>query len=105
MYFRKRQKQRQSGEGKTSPAESSEDAQPYLQQKAELEAKEKRQHELDAQELRYEMEGAQTWHEIEGATNTNETSGEAIQGHDSDRLIQELRGEEHSKELEGSMIE
>ena len=36
---------------------SEEETQPYLQQKAELEAEEKRRIELEAVEVRYEMDG------------------------------------------------
>ena len=66
-----------------------EDTQPYLQQKAELEAEEKRKHELEARERRYEMG-------IEG-----ERYELPVEEHDlMIRTRQELRGEEHSKELE-----
>lgn len=66
-----------------------EDTQPYLQHKAELEDEERRRHEMDAREARYEMNGEDTMHEI---------------GTGGDRRIsalQELKGPEHSKELEG----
>lgn len=66
-----------------------EDTQPYLQQKAELEAEEKRKYELEARERRLEMgnEGERYELPVEG-------EGRMI------RARQELRGEEHSTELE-----
>lgn len=68
--------------------ESQEDGQPYLQQKAELEAEENRKHELDALE---------TPHEI-----GNEGERYELPANEEDviRMRQELRGEEHCKELE-----
>lgn len=42
----------------------SEDSQPYLQRKAELEAEEKKRHELEAEERRYELDGENRIHEI-----------------------------------------
>lgn len=66
-----------------------EDPQPYLQQKAELEAEEKRKHELEAREKRFEM--------------GNEGERYELPVEEEDLMIrtrQELRGEEHSKELE-----
>lgn len=70
----------------------SEDRQPYLQQKAELEAEEKRKHELEAEERRYELDGESRIHEI----------SENSHGLPSLRARQELRGEDHSKELDAS---
>lgn len=63
--------------------------QPYLQQKAELEAEERRQYELHAQETRYEMAGEPAIQEISSDEGVRRLS-----------RLQELRGEEHSKELE-----
>lgn len=68
-----------------------EDNQPYLQQKAELEAEEKRKHELHAEERRYELDGESRIHEI---------PEESSHGMQSLHMRQELRGEEHSRELE-----
>lgn len=97
---RRRRRQRSLDKGKGGVAEPSEENQPYLQQKAELEAAQKRQLELDGREVRYEMDGAQTRHEVEGAESANEMSERPwLQG--SLLLTHELRGEEHSKELEG----
>lgn len=46
------------------PSSSPEDAQPYLQQKSELDAEEARKHELHAEELRYEL-AEDTIHEMQ----------------------------------------
>ena len=65
-----------------------EDSQPYLQQKAELEAEEKRKHELEARERTYEIGSEGRRYEL--------------QVEEEDLMIrtrQELRGEEHSTEL------
>ena len=56
-----------------------EDTRPYLQQKAELEAEEKRKHELEALERRYELPAGEQ-------DSMNQTR-------------KELRGEEHSAKL------
>lgn len=66
-----------------------EDTQPYLQQKAELEAEEKRKYELEARERRLEMGNEGEIYEL-----PVEGEGRMI------RARQELRGEEHSTELE-----
>ena len=68
-----------------------EDPRPYLQQKAELEAEEKRKDELEARERRYEI--------------GNEGERYELPVEEGDLMIrsrQELRGEEHSRELETS---
>ena len=64
-------------------------AQLYLQQKAELDD-EQRRHEMEAVEVRYEMEGEGEIQEI------------PIEGRRRERHFdtQEMRGEEHSKELD-----
>lgn len=68
-----------------------EDSQPYLQQKAELEAEEIRKHELEVGEIRHELDGKSRIHEI---------SDESGHGLPSVYERQELRGEEISRELE-----
>lgn len=68
-----------------------EDSQPYLQQKAELEAEETRKHELEVGEIR---------HELDGKIRIQEISDESSHGLPSVYQRQELRGEEHSRELE-----
>lgn len=78
----------------------SEDAQPYLQQKAELEAAEKRRIELEAAEVRYEMDGEDDRHEMPGIDVDNEIDTVARPETSSLKTKHELRGEEFSKELE-----
>ena len=77
-------------EDATSKKEGSqhEDQQPYLQQKAELEAEEKRKYELEARERRYEIG-------VEGERYELPVEGQDMMI----RTRQELRGEEHSTEL------
>ena len=76
----------------TSPGTTS-DVQLYVDQKAELEDEERRRHELDASGIAYEMEGEDRIFEMPGDGDTE------IRTAQSDRT-QELRGAEHSKELE-----
>lgn len=64
-----------------------EDAQAYIQQKAELEVEDNREFELEAGEKRFEI--------VEG--ERYELSGNE---EDMMSMRQELRGDEHSKELE-----
>ena len=68
----------------------SEGRQPYLQQKGELEDKEKRVYELESCESRHEIEGSDI---AGGMAAARDENGEPRSG------VQELRGEEHSKEL------
>lgn len=68
-----------------------EDSQPYLQQKAELEAEEMRKHELEVGEMR---------HELDGESRIQELSDDSSHGLPSVYQRQELRGEEHSRELD-----
>ncbi len=75
-------------------------SQPYLQQKAELEAEERRKFELEAQEKRYELDADDTIHEAEGENHRHEFSTERIRSPMlSIRTRQESRGEEYSREL------
>lgn len=69
------------------------DTQPYVDQKAELEDEERRKHELSSTGIMYEMEGENRIFEMpsDAGTRTKLTS---LQG------IHEMRGAEHSKELE-----
>lgn len=71
--------------------ENAETSQPYLQPKAELEAEEKRKHELEAEQRRYELDGEGEIHEVYAGDS---------QAKAPVQTRQELRGEEHSKELE-----
>lgn len=63
--------------------------QPYLQQKAELEDAERRKHELEAHNIVYEMVGGDAIYEVATGDQRRRVS-----------TLQELRGTEHSKELE-----
>ena len=91
VYKRRKVQETLEEEDATSKTEGSphEDQQPYLQQKAELEAEEKRKYELEARERRYEMgvEGERYELPVEGQDMMIQTR-------------QELRGEEHSTELD-----
>lgn len=75
-----------------------EETQPYLQKKSELEAEEARKYELHAEQLRYEL-GDNTIHEMQSGDQTFTESRLAMP---SLRATHELRAEEHSKELEAS---
>ena len=90
LFWRRsrRIKERNAVTGHRTPPE---DMQPYLQQKAELEAEEKRKHELALNERRYELNGETTIHEI------SDGNGD---GFPTSHVRQELGGEEHSRELE-----
>lgn len=99
IYLWKRHRRSQSAKSKK---DSSDDTQPYLQQKAELDSEERKQLELDGQELRYEMDGVEGRYEMEGDDGPHEVAAERRrQGLLSLGQTHELRGEEHSKELEG----
>ena len=80
----------------------SEETQPYLQQKAELEAEEKRRIELEAVEVRYEMDGGDDRKEMPapGSDVRTEIDTTTRPSMPSLRETQELRGEEFSRELE-----
>ena len=75
----------------TGQDEGNNDAQPYFQQKGELDD-EQRIHEMDAVEPRYEMEGDDRIHEI------------PVEERHRRSLRQELRGEEHARELSTSQV-
>ena len=88
-YVDRRRKALVTAKDKTSPRP--EETQPYLQPKAELESGMDRQ-ELAAREARFEVEGQQAMSELftDGSPQRpSRTSG-----------THELRGEEHSRELE-----
>ena len=77
-------------QGRSRPSPTSpEETQPYLQQKAELEAEEKAKHELDTNEVRPELDPTNDIHEI-----GLDACGRTTSTH------RELRVPEHSKELE-----
>lgn len=90
IYKRRKTKKTLKEQDASSQRQGSprEDSQPYLQQKAELEAEEKRKYELEARERRLEMGTEVERYELPVE------EGRMIQ------TRQELRGEEHSTELE-----
>ena len=65
----------------------------YVDQKAELEDKKRLKYELEAQGIRYEMEGEDRKSEMPGVESTRT-------GLTSSKQTHELRGVEHSQELE-----
>ena len=65
----------------------------YVDRKAELDAEERRKHELEVGEIRHEMEGEDRVFEMPD-------DGNIRMGLASSRGLQELRGVEHSQELE-----
>lgn len=67
-----------------------ENPQLYLQQKVELDD-EQRRHEMEATEIRYEMEGEDEIQEL------------SVEERERSLGRQELRGEEHSKELDNEL--
>lgn len=69
------------------------DTQFYVDRKAELEDEERRKHELDGAGISYEMEGEDRVFEMRSGRD-EEMSLASIRG------TQELRGVEHSQELE-----
>ena len=99
FYLRRRRKRSESGKDTHG---SEEETRPYLQQKAELEAEEKRRLELEAVEVRYEMDGRDHRNEMPAQGNEvgNEIDTIERPALSSLREQHELRGEEHSKELE-----
>ena len=91
MYRRRKAKKTLEEKDTTSEdlGPPQEDSQPYLQRKAELEAEETRKHELEARQRRCEV--------------GNEGERYELPVEERDLMVrsrQELRGEEHSKELE-----
>ena len=76
-----------------------------VDQKPEMEAEEKAKYELEANECRYEVNGVDERWEVHGEHQGYEVSTE--RGNNGPLAVaaaQELRGEEHSKELEGSCL-
>ena len=99
FYLRRRRKRSESGKDTHG---SEEETQPYLQQKAELEAEEKRRLELEALEVRYELDGRDYSSEMpaQGSEVGNEIDTIERPALSSLKERHELKGEEHSKELE-----
>ena len=69
------------------------DTQLYVDRKAELEDEERRKHELDGAGIRYEMEGDDRIFEMPSGRDTEPSLA-------SLRNTHELRGVEHSQEIE-----
>lgn len=92
IFIRRYRKKRSLAASTNHPAMTS-NVQLYLDQKAELEDEERRKHELDAGGNTYEMEGKDCIFEMPGAGNTETRSASCDKVH-------ELRGAEHSRELE-----
>ncbi|KAL9075857.1 MAG: hypothetical protein Q9161_001250 [Pseudevernia consocians] len=101
FYLRRRRKRSNSGE---DTHVSEEETQPYLQQKAELDAEEKRRLELEAVEVRYELDGRDHRNEMpaQGSEVGNEIDTIERPAMSSLKERHELKGEECSKELEAS---
>ena len=102
-YFRlveaaKQKKSRKQSEHMHKPT-------PFLQLEAELDAEKKRGNELEAQDRNYELESRERY-EIEGDGGRVEMTGANMENGQLPSLMErhELRGEEHSKELEGHSI-
>ena len=92
MWYRRRKNQRlinDKAERSPKDGRSQEDTQPYLQRKAELEAEENRKNELEAREVSHEIGSGRERYEM----SAEERGGKL-------RTRQELKGEEHSSELE-----
>ena len=80
-------------EGRQKGTSSSDsDNQPYLQQKAELEAEERQRHELEARQKIHELDGGTEIREVPGGTHEHRL---AVM-----RSKQELTSGEHSQELD-----
>ena len=73
--------------------DSASDTQPYLDRKAELEDEERRRHELHGGGVTYEMEGEDRVLEMPSGRDTETMLASLRETH-------EVRGVEHSQELE-----
>ena len=85
----RRRKRLASAKAEATPPGQPQDTQPYLQPKAELEAEERMKHELEARERRFEVDAANEIHEMVASGDSRRVT-----------VLQELRGAEHSRELE-----
>ena len=92
IVIRKYRKKRNKAAFGNRPAMTS-NVQLYVDQKAELEDEERRKQELDGEGVRYEMEGEERLFEMPGDVSTR-------MGLASNSRTHELRGAEHSNELE-----
>ncbi|KAL8722832.1 MAG: hypothetical protein Q9181_007413 [Wetmoreana brouardii] len=88
FILRRYRKRRSAAAADQKSGTPTEDGQPYFQQKGELDAEEQRRLELEAREMRYEADGENEIHELPSSSMEPRS------------LPQELRGTEHSKELE-----
>ncbi len=79
----------------TNHPEMKSDTLPYVDQKAELEDDERRRHELEAGRNVHEMDGEGTVFEMPGGSNSRMQLASSYN-------IHELRGPDHSQELEVS---
>ena len=99
FYLRRRRKPSRSGKSGTKG--SVEERQPYLQQKAELEAEGTRRLELEAVEMRHEVHGEDRTNEMMAAdVRCDEIDTRARRHTPSFKERHELRGEECSRELD-----
>ena len=101
--YRKRTDPVNGGNNREEPREDSDPgAQPFLQQKAELDDEETRRRELEARARRFELNDDNAVHELQGPEGRPEIP------HESTRVVlpslssrHELVGEESARELEG----
>lgn len=102
FYLRRHRKRKRSQSGRRT--NETEENQPYLQQKGELEAEEKRRLELEAVEVRYEMDGGDNSKEMPapGSNSRNEIDTMTRPPVPSLRERQELKGEDCSNEPDAS---
>ena len=96
ILLKYRRKRHRLAQEHLSKASSEAEAQPYLQQKAELEDLGSRRFELDGNHRAYEMQAPGTVQEI--------SAGRTVEGLPSLNLWHELVGEELVKELGGHCI-
>lgn len=92
MIIRRYRKKR-SQAATTKHPETASNTQPYLDQKAELEDDERIRHELEAGSIMHEMDGEDTVFEMPGDGNSRMQLTSTNRTH-------ELRGPDHSQELE-----
>ena len=92
MIYRKRKDKKSSVSDVVEMPKGRGSHQPYLQQKSELEAEARQRHELPADERIFELAGERNVHEIPAKSNDQKTT--------IPEKRQELRGVEHSQEME-----
>ena len=90
--WKKKQKSNAS-EPPTEVLENSEQTQPYLQQKAELEDEERQRHEWESEHKVYELGTGRAKYEMPAVREMLNTEDLFVQSR------QELRGEEYAREL------